>query len=148
MFRSILSVIAGYASMAIVVMAGFSIAFVRPDLAFRPGTVNVTPGWLIYALVLSLLAAVLGGWVCRRIARTYRPVLALGVLAIAIGTGSAIHNLSRPVPAQSAEELAALPPSERFQLGRQPDWYAFILPVLGAAGILTGGRLSRREGCC
>jgi hypothetical protein len=140
MLRSILSVIAGYAAMAILVMAGFSIAFVRPDLAFRPGTLTVTTGWLVYTILLSFVAALAGGWVCRRIARSGKPVWVLAVFAVHLGLASAVQNFSRPEPALSSEEVTALPALERGQYARQPDWYAFALPVLAGAGILLGGR--------
>lgn len=140
MIRSILSVLAGYASMAVLVMAGFSIGFARPELAFKPGTLIVTAEWLTYTMLLSFFAAFVGGWVCRRIARSHRPVQVLAVLVVLFGMASGIQNSTRPEPTLTAEELAAMQPMDRMQHTRQPDWYAFSIPVLAAAGILLGGR--------
>jgi hypothetical protein len=139
MVRSILSVLAGYATMAALVMAGFSIAFVRPEIAFEPGTLNVTTGWLIYTALLSIVAAIVGGWVCRRISDSPRPVEMFALIALALGAASAGQNARRPEPAVSANELAEMKPMDRLKFARQPDPYAFALPVLAVAGILIGG---------
>jgi hypothetical protein len=141
--RSILSVVAGYTTLALLIMAGFSVGFARPDLAFEPGTLNVTPGWLIYTTLLSFATAIVGGWVCRRIARSHRPVQFFAALVFVIGMASAIQNNAKPVPTLTADELNAMPQMERMQHTRQPDWFAFTIPVLAAAGILVGG--SRRR---
>jgi len=140
MVRFILAVIFGYLCMALLVMAGFAVGFLKPELAFHAGTPSIRPGWLAYTLVLSLGAALAGGWVCRRLARARGPVIALAGLALAIGIGSAVHNAGRPAPTVSAEELAAMAPAEQLQHARQPDWYAFTLPALAASGILLGAR--------
>jgi hypothetical protein len=136
MVRSILSVLAGYVTLAVLVMAGFAIAFVKPEVAFHGDSLTVAPAWLAYTLVLSLIAAAVGGWVCRRVARSHRPVIGLAVLVLAVGVGSALVNRARPEPESSAADVAT-----RLQQARQPDWYAFTLPVLGAAGVLLGGRV-------
>lgn len=142
MIRSILSVVVGYMTLALLIMAGFSVGFARPDLAFKLGTLNATAGWLIYTTLLSFVTAIIGGWVCRRIARSSRPAQVFAALVFFIGIASAIQNNAKPVPTLTADELNAMPQMERMQHTRQPDWFAFTIPVLAAAGILIGG--SRR----
>jgi len=68
MLRAILSVIAGYVTMFMVVMATFSVAFLAlgTERAFAPGSWDPSVLWLVVSFALGLLAAVVGGWVCAR----------------------------------------------------------------------------------
>jgi MFS family permease len=143
MLRSVLAVIVGYVVIVVIVMLGFAVGFVAPDLAFEPGTVDVRPGWMVYAMAVGFIAAVVGGVVAARIGRRDGPVYALAALLLMAGLVSAAINLLREPPAITAEQLAAMPAPERMQHARQPAWYALALPLLGGAGVLAGGRLCR-----
>jgi hypothetical protein len=141
MLRYVLSVIAGYAAMAVVVMAGFAVAFVAPDFAYQKDSLDVSTGWLVYTLVLSLVGAIVGGFVCGWIARDYRPVVALAALALAFGLFEAARNAGRARPTKSPQEIAAMSMMDKAQISVQPTAYAWTLPFVGAAGVLIGGRM-------
>jgi MFS family permease len=162
MFRSVLSVAAGYAAMAALVLAGFSVALVEPDLALHPGSTEVTTGWSVYALALGFVAAAVGGWVCRRVARSPRPVPVLVALVVVLGLGSAAMSYSRTGPSALAAErpLAGtdLPASgawpngdvpistttaERLKAARQPLGYAIAIPLIGSIGVVLGARRAK-----
>src|SRR5262245_15942325 len=63
MIRFIASIVAGYLVMAVLVVLGFSVAMVAPNFAFEQDRLDVTPGWILYSLVVSLVAAAAGGLV-------------------------------------------------------------------------------------
>lgn len=143
MLRSILSVIAGYVVMAVIVVAGFSVAFIAPDFAYQAGSLNVSTGWLVYTIVLSFVAAVAGGLVCALIARKYQPVVVFAVVALAFGLFEAVRNGQRERPSKTAAEIAAMSMMDKGQISVQPIAYAWSLPFIAAAGVLIGGRMRR-----
>ena len=69
MLRAILSVIAGYFAMFMIVFLSFSAAYLAlgVDGTFQPGTYEVRAVWLVISFVLGLLAAMAGGWLCAAI---------------------------------------------------------------------------------
>jgi hypothetical protein len=143
MLRSVLSVIAGYAVMAIIVVAGFSVAFIAPDFAYQAGTLDVSTGWLVYTIVLSFLAAVAGGLVCVSIARSYQPVVVFAVLVLAYGMYEGFRNSQRERPNKTAAEIAAMSMMDKGQISVQPTAYAWSLPFIATAGVLIGGRIRK-----
>jgi hypothetical protein len=127
MLQSIGAVVAGYAAMVVLVMAG-SMAW----MALRvPGGLKAMreqmksggaaamptppPSYLAFNLALSLFAAALGGWVTRGIAPSAptRHLLALGAVVVVMGF------VSSRAPGS----------------GRQPSWYRLVIPLVGLAGI-------------
>jgi hypothetical protein len=144
MLRAILAVIAGYVTMAATVLVTFTgtYAVLGAEGSFRPGSYEVSSTWIVASFVLSLVAAILGGLVCRSIARAPRPVTALVVLVLVLGALSAI-----PVWMSSGAPLEArvgeVGNFEAMSKARQPLWVALVVPLVGAAGVMLGGRRSR-----
>ena len=109
----IIGLLAGYVAMAIIVVVGVSVAarlFVSPDDQL------IGVGYLIANIAVSLAAALVGGYVAARLGEENRS-LATGILAaLVLAVGLAMER----------------------QTG-QPGWYAVLIPVIGAAGVLLGG---------
>jgi hypothetical protein len=145
MFRSIVAVVVGYLVMAVLTLLAFGLSLIAPDFAFEKDRFDVTPAWLVFALAATLVAAVVGGFVTVVIARRRSAVYALAALVIVLGFGSAAGNLTRdrPLADESAAGLSAV---NRGKRAVQPTWYAFTLPIVGAAGVVIGGRLIRERG--
>ena len=126
MLRSILAVLAGLAVMTIVVMVGVAIAAaVLIGSGAMSADVPVSPpptGYLAANLIISLLAAVLGGYTTARIVgpRSLVQVIVLASIVLAMGLVTA---------------LSAGPDSG------QPTWYGYVIPIIGAVGVLAGGHL-------
>ena len=80
-----------------------------------------TPRYLVMNLALALVAAIVGGWVTTRIApgAPNGHLMALGAVVIAMGIVSAF-----------------MPGSER-----QPEWYKFVIPLVGVVGIALSALL-------
>lgn len=136
MLRSIMAVVAGFSTMAVVVMVG-SIAIVA---AFVPGGLKAlramrdgtgatmpvpTPRYLVMNIVLSLVAAILGGWITARIASraVNGHLIALCIVILLMGVVSAFGSGSGS--------------------NVQPAWYKYVIPVVGIAGVALSGMLTR-----
>jgi hypothetical protein len=144
MLRKIGGVIAGYVVMALFVFLSFTLAYLAmgADGAFRPGTYDVSGLWVAAALVLSLAAAVLGGWVCVLVARSRGAAVALAVVVLVLGLLMVLPVLmgTRPEPGPRAGEVGNL---QAMSSAQQPLWLTLLNPVLGAAGTLAGARLGK-----
>jgi pimeloyl-ACP methyl ester carboxylesterase len=113
-----------------------------PSVAFQPGTTNVTSAWLMINIPMSFVGSSLGGWVAAAIARRRRPVYALAVLVLLLALASAVYQLtaSRPALPRPVEQLSTF---EAASYAVQPDWYNFVIAVVGVVGVLAGERLKR-----
>lgn len=153
MGRAILAVIGGYLAMAILVMVTLSLAWVAmgPELAYEEGTTRVTAAWLAVNIPLSLIAAVVGGWVASAIARRWQPVYVLAGAILVVGLGMAVAHLFVDEPSGKAatEEVGRATEMSTFEAASeavQPTWYNFVIPFVGVAGVWVGGRLKLGAG--
>ena len=141
--RTVLAVIAGYAVIAIFIVTAFTLAYMAggAGFAFQGESLDVTTGWLAMATVVNLVAACLGGWIASVIAKEKSPtaVKVLAGIVLVLGLLLALVNLrsERPTPSKPIAELTS---SEAAQFATQPNWYNFIIPLIGFAGVLLGGR--------
>jgi hypothetical protein len=146
MLRAVLAVIAGYLVMFVCVFATFSAAYLLmgPEGAFLPGSYQVSATWLLASFVLSLLAAIVGGIACAKIAPRGRAPMALAVLVLVLGFASAV-----PVMMSSGDPPAVREGGvgnvEAMSNARQPVWVALLNPLIGAAGVMVGARFASRS---
>lgn len=146
MVRSIIAVVVGYVVMALLVFVLFTAAYlaIGAEGAFVPGSYAVSGLWIVLSFVLSLVAAIVGGYACAAIARGGRAPLALAVLVIVLGMLAAIPVLT--TPGEAGARAGDLPNMEAMMRARQPAWVALLLPLVGAAGVVVGSRLRRDAG--
>lgn len=145
MVRKIVGVIVGYIVMALVVFLTFSAAYLimGANHAFKPGTYDVSLRWAALSFVLSLIAAIVGGYVCALIAKSTRAaqvlagiVIILGILvAIPVLTGSDTRPNRRP---------DAVPNMQAMQNARTPKWVAILNPIVGVVGVLVGAGIRQK----
>ncbi|MBL8747041.1 MAG: hypothetical protein JNK58_11890 [Phycisphaerae bacterium] len=143
MVRAVLAVVAGYVAMLLIIFCVFTVAYLLmgADNAFRPGTYEPSPLWLVINFVLAPIAAVCGGLVCALIARpgSWAHVsLAWVVLALGLVMVLPVLTNSRPDP---GPRTADVPNLEAMTKAKQPVWVAVANPIIGAAGVLLGARL-------
>lgn len=145
MLRTIGGVILGYLTMAVLVFATFTVAYVAmgAEGAFEPGSYQVTPLWLVTSFVLGFLAALTGGLICAGVARSPKAPLVLAGIVLALGLLLAIPALTASNEVKPRE--GAVGNFDAMQNAQQPGWVALLTPVLGAAGVFLGGRLRRRD---
>lgn len=112
-----------------------------PERAFKPGTTDVTIVWLLVALPLTIIGAVLAGWTAAIIGQKQKEktVKALALTVLVIWLALAIWSVTpwRSKPPVAATELGTF---EAMNYADQPFWYDFLLPFIGAAAIMWGGR--------
>ena len=132
MLRSILSVVAGFMTMTVIVMLG-TVALMA---GMVPGGMKAmrdrgksgagamptpTSRYLVANIVLSLVAAVAGGWVTARLAPS-APMSFVGLLCAVVLVMGVLS--------------ARMPGAES-----QPGWYRVGIPLIGVVGALAGGLL-------
>jgi hypothetical protein len=146
MVKAVLAVIGGYLVMFVVVFASFSAAFLAmgADGAFKAGTYEVSGSWIALTVVVGLVAALLGGLFCAKIAPGGRAPIALAIVVLVLGFASALPVLmasSEPV----AERAGTVGNVEAMNNARQPVWIALLNPLIGAVGVMLGARIASRS---
>ena len=131
--RGVLAVFAGYVLLAISTMALNYLAATIMGVPLSTAMTDERPPALYSAvnLVLSLPAAILGGYATASVARRARLIHAviLGVLVLVLGAGYQLSQLVGRVEGSVTE----------------PVWYLLLLPALGFLGALVGGFLRARS---
>lgn len=141
---SLAGAIAGYVVMAVFIMATFALAFpvLGIDRLFAPGTYEASTSWIALSLVLGLAGAMLGGWVAWYVSPKSRAVAALAGLVLVFGLFSA-QAAQKEVVARGGPRGPNATMSDVMAHARQPTWITFLNPLLGAVGVLIGGRRRR-----
>lgn len=139
MGRAIAAVIAGYVTMFVVIFATFTGAYLAmgADRAFKPGTYEVSTLWIGAAFALGLIAALLGGVVCRAIAKVPKQVVILAGVVMLLGALTAYFETKKQDP---GPRTVAVSNMEAMTKAVQPRWITLANPILGAVGVMLGGR--------
>jgi hypothetical protein len=135
------AVLLGYVTLAILIFAGLTLAYVAvgADGAFRPGVYDVSALWVVLSFVVSFGAAVAGGWVARRIARTPTGPRVLAGVVVVLGVVVTLATMggAAEVIGARTEAIGAM---DAMRVARTPLWIMLLNPLVGALGILLGGR--------
>jgi hypothetical protein len=147
MGRTILAVVAGYLAMVAFVFASFSGLYyaMGADRAFLPGLYEPSMAWIATTLVLGIIAAMLGGFVCASIDSSPRAVPALAILVAVVGLAMAASTMTRTDTRPTVRD-GSVSNSEAMMNARQPFWVSIAFPVIGAVGVWIGGHRRRRTG--
>ena len=145
MLRGVLAIVVGYVVMAIAIVAIFSVMFqgIGQDRAFEPGSYTVTWFWLVPAIIVSVVAAMIGGYVCARISPGRAPqILAVVVLLLGIGLAlPALQPLNDPRPRLRPAGISNL---EAMSNAHQPAPITLLNPLIGLFGVLAGAKLAKK----
>ncbi len=149
MGRSILAAVAGYIVMAVTVILGIVIAWqvFGPTGAFVGESTTPTTAWLVSNLVFGLLSAIVGGTVAVKIDRSdnQRAVRILCGIILVLGVGLAVAGIgAEPKPLPEGTSVAELSFTEAGEIASPPTWYNFVMPVVGALGVLAGSWICSR----
>jgi hypothetical protein len=146
MGRAIAAVIVGYIVFAAISFALFTGAYTAlgADRAFNPGVYDVSMIWLVIAFAISLVGAIVGGFVCSVLASTGKPPLAMAAIVLLLGVGLAyVHNATAP-PDPGARK-GDVPNFEAMTKAVMPPWCHYGAPVVGAIGVLIGKKKKRKD---
>lgn len=146
MLRLIGGVVFGYIVMGAVVFAGLSAAFVvfGPDRAFQPGVYDVSLLWVVTSLAIGFGAALIGGWLARTLARTVTGPRVLAAVVVVLGLALALSTAFAETGA-TGMRTGEVGPFEAMQQAHTPLWIMLLNPLIGAAGVLIGGRAIGRR---
>src|SRR5262245_51407992 len=139
MARRILAVLAGYATMFVLVFATFSGMYrgMGADRAFQPGTYQPTMLWNMLGLGVGFIAALWGGWVAAKIGRDFTAARMLAVIVLLAGVLFAIPQLrSQDDPGPRTGDVSN---NDAMVKAQSPAWIVVLNPLVGALGALAGG---------
>ncbi len=145
MLRSVLGVIAGYILMFILQVASFMTIYtlVGADWSFRPRSYQASTRWTVMQFAVIFVTALIAGLICAAIARGGKAPLALAAVVLVLGFLFAVLGTALR-PADTHEVRAGnVPNMEAMNKARHPVWVMFLGPVIGAAGVVIGGKLRR-----
>lgn len=148
MFKTVVSTlagaIAGYIVIALFIVATFAVAFplLGINRLFAEGTYEASSAWVTLSLVLGLAGALLGGWVARYVSPKAHAVPALAAIVFVFGLFSAQAAQKQDAP-RGGPRSAEATMTDAMAHARQPTWITFVNPLLGAIGVLIGGRRKR-----
>ena len=147
MFKTVLAVVSGYLVMVALVTPIFSLVYLAPELVFEEGQAKATIVFSVSTLVLGFAGALVGGLVAAKLGGgRSAPVTALALVVLGLGLATGLQNaLAEPPPETTPEQVAEMSIEERVAHAREPVWYGFTTPVIGALAIGLGGRLYRRR---
>ena len=146
MGRAIAGALCGYAAMVVIVVASIAgtWAVLGPEGSFTGEGPYPSAAWNTSNVVFGFLAALVAGWVARKVGRGSTAVRILVGLMVVLGLYSAITAESsyqkRVAKADIDKQVADLSFTEAGVVAKSPTWYVWLIPVIGAAGALVGGR--------
>ena len=141
--RSFLGVVLGYLAMFATVFITLTAAYflLGMERTFQPGSYDVTLLWVVVMLTFSVVAAIIGGKVCRMISRKGSALLILATLVLVLGLTSAVASvLASRTPLERTGDVSNQEAMTKAQL---PTWAAVLLPVLCTVGVGIGGKGKR-----
>jgi hypothetical protein len=144
MGRTVGAIVLGYLTMFLIVFITLTGSFLTMgvDKVFLPGSYDVTGLWLAVMTVFSLVAAIVGGWVCAALGKRKSAVTGLIVVVLVLGILSSVPALmATGAPAVRNGDVSNL---QAMASGKEPAWFSLLLPVIGVAGVWIGSRGVRR----
>jgi hypothetical protein len=141
MGRKIAGVVVGYIIMFVICVVVYFGAYfaMGPDRAFKPASFEPSTMWLALMAGMSLVAAILGGWVCAMIAKSAGAARALALVVLVLGLLMAIPTFTG-VPSTEPRP-AEMSGTEAMMKAETPSWIAVVNPILGAIGVMIGASL-------
>jgi hypothetical protein len=109
------------------------------DKILKPDSYWTTDTFNIIVLAGGFIAAIIGGIVCKAIARESKATLILVVIVLIMGAASAVMNMNKPDPPTSRTGQPTM--QDMMTHGKEPNWFAIMKTVLGAAGLVIGSSL-------
>lgn len=147
MIRAVLAVIIGYAAIALTVLIGLISAYMTlgPEGVFQRGTYELTTTWVVTAVGVNIVSAIVGGIVCALISRRKSTPLIFAAIVFILGIAVAFPTIAS-YDTESPARPDDITMTEAMMEGRQPTWFAFSNPFVVGMGIILGASLiSSRE---
>ena len=146
MLRSVLGVIVGYIVMFVLQVIAFMTIYTMmgADWSFKPASYEASTAWTAMQFGVILVTTIIAGLICAAIAKGGKAPLVLAVVVLVLGLALAFASTALR-PADTHEIRAGnVPNMEAMSKARHPAWVIFLGPVIGAVGVVMGGKLKRR----
>ena len=151
MARAIIAVIVSYLVQAVLIMALFLgvVLALGIDGTLRPGEYWTTGAFNAIVLTGGTIIALLCGMLCAAIARSWKPALVVAGFMLAFGLIGAIGNMNKTDPpareamtGEGTQFEQTMNVLEQTSIhGKEPIWFSFAAPLLGAAAFVAGARI-------
>ncbi|CAG0959272.1 hypothetical protein PHYC_00632 [Phycisphaerales bacterium] len=139
--RPIVAVVAGFLAYGAFTYAGTLAAFftLGPEYEFQPGTYRLSALWIALGLILNVAGALIGGAVCRGIARGPLPVVLFARIVLAISVFGSLPSLVRD-RGNHGPRVGEIGFFAANKATVPPWWLTFVSIPVGFVGITLGGR--------
>jgi len=140
MVRKILGITAGYIAMIAIVFFSTNLLFyvLGANGSFDPGTYKVNTTWLILSMLFSLVASIVGGWVCMRIVKHQKTTMILSGIVFVLGILLSIPELTEKDSERNKLREGEVSVMESMQNAKQPRKVLLLTPLIGAIGVIAG----------
>jgi len=147
MARSIIAVIAGYVAMFVLVFVTFTCVFLLmgTEWSFKPNSFEASNRWIAMSLVANLVIGIICGFICALIAKGGKTPMALAIVVFALGMLLAIPSMMAHKAGAGEVRTGNVSQMEAMTKANEPLWVPFTFPIIGAIGVLSGGKLKRRS---
>ncbi len=143
MLKNLLSILLGYFSMSMFILLTFSTLFIilGTEVSLQPNSYQISFIWLHISIVLTMLASILGGYICIKFANNRKNVYSLAVSILILGLIISFAKISNPDLIASLSRSGEISSIEAMLKAKQPISMMFIHPFISAIGILIGGNV-------
>ena len=146
MGRTIVGIIVGYITMFVLVFLTFTCVFLLmgTEWSFKPNSFDASKRWIVMSLVANLIIGIIGGLVCAIIAKGGKAPTILALVVFVLGLLLAIPSLMARQANANLVRTGTVTQTEAMQKAREPIWVPFTFPIIGAVGVLIGGKLKKK----
>jgi hypothetical protein len=146
MLRSVLGVIVGYIVMFILQVVAFMTIYtlMGADWSFQPASYQASTQWTAMQFGVILFTTIIAGLVCAAIAKGGKAPLALAAVVLVLGLALASASTALRPPDTHEVRSGNVSNMEAMSKARHPTWVIFLGPVIGALGVVIGGKIKRR----
>ncbi len=147
MARSIIAVIVSYITMFVLNFLGFVSLYmlIGQENAFKPRSYLASNRWIAISFAIIFVTAIIGGLICAAIAKGGKAPLALAIVVLVLGFLLAIPSVIKHKNNANLVRVGNVSSAEAARLAYWPVWTPFAFPIVGAIGVLIGGKLKRRS---
>lgn len=147
MGKKVLAVIIGYLSTAVTVFISFTILYfiLGTEGAFVPNSYNVSITWIIYSLIINIVAALIGGFVCQLISQSRNTSLVLAIIIFVLGMAMAVGSLNANNEYAHTPREGEISNFDAMQRAQQPSIVLLLNPIIGSFGVYLGSRFKSEK---
>ena len=145
MLRSVLAVIVALILSVILQVASFMTMYglMGADWSFKPASFQPSTRWTAMQFVIIIVTSIIAGLICAAIAKGGKAPLALAAVVLVLGLGAAVLRTSLHSDTHEVR-IGNVSQADARDKARHPMWVVFLGPVIGAVGVVIGGKLKRR----